>query len=380
MENNIQILYCGSYTEIVDGNFGGHGEGIYCFQFNTVNGNLQLLHTQKEINPSYLCIVNKELQYINNSEAPILFTITELLASKNPSLQSYSINKNNYTLNLINSQVIEGGCPCHVAYINNDISNKLIAVSCYETGNVILYNLDKKVLLDPLTIQHKGHSQHPTRQSSAHAHCVYFDHALNKILVADLGLDEVRVYTIQQENSISTAVLHQIINLPAGSGPRHICFDTKFKHGFIINELTGSVTIIKNNGIKNNIENADSYDIIGTFPMLEPSTLHCDYGGAAIRVSDNGNYIYTSIRSDNTIRLYTFDKVNSTIKHIDTYKTLGTTPRDFIIDPTGKWLLITHQDSDTITIFSINPNNGTLRFFNIVENIKSPVSLAWLII
>jgi len=32
------ILYAGSYTQIITGTFGGHGEGIYCFDFDSDNG------------------------------------------------------------------------------------------------------------------------------------------------------------------------------------------------------------------------------------------------------------------------------------------------------------------------------------------------------
>ena len=40
------ILYVGSYTEIVAGDFGGYGEGISCFEFdaNEVRHELQKTH------------------------------------------------------------------------------------------------------------------------------------------------------------------------------------------------------------------------------------------------------------------------------------------------------------------------------------------------
>ena len=33
----------------------------------------------------------------------------------------------------------------------------------------------------------------------------------------------------------------------------------------------------------------------------------------------------------------------------------GEQPRDLAIDPSGRWLLIANQDSDTITVFPIDP-------------------------
>jgi 6-phosphogluconolactonase len=191
------------------------------------------------------------------------------------------------------------------------------------------------------------------------------------------------VYSVQKnkENSKAenknefTAVEEQIISLPAGSGPRHICFDENYAYGFIINELNGSVTIIKYNAEKK------EYDIRGNFDLsgqLSESSINTDLGGAAIRVSADGRFVYTSMRSDNTIRLFAFDRISESLNYIASYPTGGTTPRDFTIDPTGKWLLVAHQDSDTIAIFNVNSYNGTLSLFNTVENIKSPVCLSWL--
>jgi 6-phosphogluconolactonase len=138
----------------------------------------------------------------------------------------------------------------------------------------------------------------------------------------------------------------------------------------------GSVTIIKHSAEKK------EYEIKGTFSTLvsglDTASLDTDLGGAAIRVSADGKFVYISMRSDNTIRLFEFDHIAESLNYITSYPTGGLTPREFTIDPTGKWLLVAHQDSDTIAIFNVNSSNGTLSLFNTVENIKSPVCLSWL--
>jgi len=228
--------------------------------------------------------------------------------------------------------------------------------------------------IEPINIYHKGSSQHPSRQTQAHAHCACFDAMSNKLLVCDLGLDQVKVYNVEINNDSFNAIEEQIILLPAGSGPRHICFDDNYSYGFIINELTGSVTIIKYSAEKN------EYEIKGNFDETEtkPVNIETDLGAAAIRVSKDAKFIYTSMRSDNTIRLFAFDPIAESLSYIASYPTQGRTPRDFTIDATGKWLLVAHQDSDTISIFNVNSYNGTLSFHKTVNDIDSPVCLAWL--
>ncbi|MEI6152396.1 MAG: beta-propeller fold lactonase family protein, partial [Chitinophagia bacterium] len=203
------------------------------------------------------------------------------------------------------------------------------------------------------------------------------------LLVCDLGLDQVKVYSVQKnkENGNTEnknefkAVEEQVIALPGGSGPRHICFDENYSYGFIINELTGSVTIIKHSAEKKEYEIKGTYD---TKVQLSESSINTDLGGAAIRVSADAKFVYTSMRSDNTIRLFEFDPIKESLNYIASFPSGGLTPRDFTIDPTGKWLLVAHQDSDTISIFNVNSSNGMLSLFNTVENIKSPVCLSWL--
>ena len=403
--NQTHILYVGSYTEIVAGDFGGHGEGISCFAFYASTGELKLLNNQFQVNPSYLSIasiMHSSSIKLETKSSTYLFAVSEILASKKPVIHSYTINEN-HSLSLINTQNIEGGCPCHIHYFKNAEGLSFTASACYETGNLLIHNVDVEKIdktinnninveltadvnfHEPLNIYHKGSSQHPTRQTQAHAHCTCFDTVSNKLLVCDLGLDQVKVYSIQKKNSVDNnktdnkiefnAVEEQIISLPAGSGPRHICFDENYAYSFIINELNGSVTIIKYNAEKKEYEIKVNFDLSG---QLSESSINTDLGGAAIRVSADVRFVYTSMRSDNTIRLFAFDRISESLNYIASYPTGGRTPRDFTIDPTGKWLLVAHQDSDTIAIFNVNSYNGTLSLFNTVENMKSPVCLSWL--
>ena len=397
--NQTHILYVGSYTEIVAGDFGGHGEGISCFAFYASTGELKLLNNQFQVNPSYLSIasiMHSSSIKLETKSSTYLFAVSEIIASKKPVIHTYTIHEN-YSLSLINTQAIEGGCPCHIHYFKNAEGQSFTASACYETGNLVIHNINVEPTADvnfhePLNIYHKGSSQHPSRQTHAHAHCTFFDIESNKLLVCDLGLDQVKVYSVQKnkENSKAenknefTAVEEQIISLPAGSGPRHICFDKNYAYGFIINELNGSITIIKHSAEKKEYKIKGNFDLSGQLSgslnesVNTSTSIDTDLGAAAIRVSADVRFVYTSMRSDNTIRLFAFDRISESLNYIASYPTGGRTPRDFTIDPTGKWLLVAHQDSDTIAIFNVNSYNGTLSLFNTVENMKSPVCLSWL--
>ncbi|MCB1211086.1 MAG: beta-propeller fold lactonase family protein, partial [Verrucomicrobiales bacterium] len=40
----------------------------------------------------------------------------------------------------------------------------------------------------------------------------------------------------------------------------------------------------------------------------------------------------------------------------------GQIPRNFCLDPTGKWMIVAHQNSNTVALFRVDPETGKLSF------------------
>ena len=51
----------------------------------------------------------------------------------------------------------------------------------------------------------------------------------------------------------------------------------------------------------------------------------------------------------------------------------GKTPRNFAIDPTGKWLLAANQNSNNICVFRIDPSSGKLEATGEEIKVSHPV-------
>jgi 6-phosphogluconolactonase len=352
------ILYAGSYTEMIVGDFGGHGDGIYCFDFDPGKGSLQLIHTKPATNPSYLCIPS----------AKYLYTHTEIFEAKKPRVQFYSIDPYDFSLQLMNEQAVPGGFPCH---INFSKTNNCVLVACYETGNTIIYPVmqDGKLLPAAKVLQHNGSSVNKLRQERAHAHAVIVDHIFNNIIITDLGIDKVMVYHFAANNGGFEEKPEQAVGLPPGSGPRHIAVHSQTKRAYVLNELTATITMMHyDNG---------HLELLGTYETL-PKDLRATASAAAIRISADGKFIYTSDRGDNCITVLRSDRDKATLEVIGRQKSLGKTPRDINLDPTGNWLLAANQDSDSIAIFKVDKNTGMIKYEDLVENINSPVCLEWL--
>jgi 6-phosphogluconolactonase len=56
---------------------------------------------------------------------------------------------------------------------------------------------------------------------------------------------------------------------------------------------------------------------------------------------------------------------------------MGKTPRNFSIDPTGKFLLAANQESNNIVIFRIDPTTGALSPNGEVTEVPAPVCMTF---
>jgi 6-phosphogluconolactonase len=55
----------------------------------------------------------------------------------------------------------------------------------------------------------------------------------------------------------------------------------------------------------------------------------------------------------------------------------GKTPRNFAIDPSGKWLLAAGQDSHGVSLFSIDQSTGKLSFTGRTVPVPAPVCITF---
>jgi 6-phosphogluconolactonase len=78
---------------------------------------------------------------------------------------------------------------------------------------------------------------------------------------------------------------------------------------------------------------------------------------AEIAISQNGKYLYGSNRGENTIVTYSIgaDGLLTLAGHTTCG---GDWPRNFVLDPSGKFLLVGNQKSDQISVFSIDSKTG----------------------
>lgn len=344
-------LFIGTYTR-------ESSEGIYLYKFDASNGTLDSLGAATGAkNPSYLT-VSPDQNYV--------YAVNEMADSAEATVSAFEFNRDNETLTFLNKQSSGGGAPCYIAL---DQTGQYAFVANYLGGSFSMLPIKEDGTLKPAkqVIQHQGSSVNPDRQESPHVHCSYPTPDNKALVVNDLGTDYVKQYAFDaEEGQLSESPSYEYKAEP-GSGPRHITFSPDGNHAYLVEELSGSVVAFKNHG--------DSLEVLQTVSVL-PENYEGAISGADIHVSPDGKFLYASLREDlNQIVIYRIDQESGSLSFVDRQSTKGQHPRNFMIDPTGEYLLAANMNSDTIVVFKRNKSKGTLEPTGTELKISMPVCL-----
>ncbi len=348
-------LFVGTFTHNTE------SEGIYIYEFNTKTGELkQKGNTKFSEDPAYLSIhQNGKWLYVANHTSE-----DSLMGSGR--ITAFEIDTNTWQLNKLNSVTSYGAAPC---YISIDGTGKYCFVANYNGGSVAIYSIQPNGKLSDSGkyIIHKGNGPHPN-QESAHAHMILPNIYNELVYASDLGSDKIYIYRIDTlNNSLVSANID--FSLTPGTGPRHMCFHPQNSWAYILGELNGTInfcSVDKESGSLSALQTIYTFD---TTKILEPKS-------ADIHIHPNGKFLYASNRGKlNNIAIFSIDKETGELNYISSMPTKGKTPRNFIIDPTGKFLLVANQDSNDVIVFQIDNTSGKLIDTNIKVNIPKPVCL-----
>lgn len=332
-------LYVGTFTT-------EDSEGIYYYQFNTDTGALtSKTLAVKSSSPNFIAYApNRTYIYAVNRAAD---------ETKADYVTAFKVNSNG-SLTEINSVDSHGKGPCHIS-INNEGTKAVI--SNYGSGTVSLYNINKDGSLNDASQVFDHNSE--TEKSHAHSAQFYKD----DLFVADLGRNAIYHYKLKDDTYELESPA--IVKMEDNPGPRHFSLSKNGKFMHIINEYGNSITSVKR--VKNGFQQID-FD----------STLDANYKGksfcADIHLSKNEKFLYGSNRGENSIAVFKRNKKNGTLDKIQNISTQGDWPRNFTLDPTGKFVLVANRRSSNIAVFSIDASSGKLTFLRDYK-IPTPVSL-----
>jgi 6-phosphogluconolactonase len=334
-----ELLYVGTYTD------GDAAEGIHLVRFDATSGGLRLAASvDGGANPSFLSMhPNGRWLYAVNE-------VTDYGGRPAGAVSAFAVDAGTGALSRINEVSSEGGAPC---YVSVDRGGRALLVANYVGGNVVLFPTHSSGAVLPATriVQHVGTGPDKERQEAAHAHFIAPDPSNRFALAVDLGVDRVLVYRLDVDNETMHHVEGAHADMRPGAGPRHLAFHPTLPLVYVANELDSTVATLRFDAATGRLA-----------PIASQSTLPAGWRGdnypADIHVSRSGRTLYVSNRGHNSIAVFSISGENlARVQHISTE---GDWPRNFALDPTGKWLLVANQRSGSVVVFARDDASGRL--------------------
>jgi 6-phosphogluconolactonase len=379
------FVFIASWTKDSPGK-GGEG-GIHTYQLNDEGFLIHISTIHEDLNIGNLCISN---------DNKFLYAVEEVKdfnkkISTGGGVYAYSIDPINGSLSFINKQPTMGAFPCflsidktrkslivanHGSYdsIMKTVKNKngdFEVVKIFDDGSVAMFPLNEDGSIKPIAYLdvHKGNGTHPFFQQSPHPHSVIFDNSDKFAIVCDKGNDTITTYSVDKNKNILAVKF--IYKTKVGIGPRHAVFHPKAPLLFVINEAVSTIT-----SYHFNKENGKLTEI-NTLPTLPIEFTNTNYP-ADIRIHPNGQFLYGSNRGHDSIVTFQVNQETGKLTLVGYTSLNGKTPREFNISSLGKYMLVGNQDSNSVSCFSIDSINGSLKLLKDTNKIPKPVCIQFI--
>ena len=355
-------VYLGTYT-------GENSQGIYLSTLDLASGKLSKPELAAElVSPSFLAI------HPSGKYVYAVGEIADFQGKKAGAVSALAVDPATGKLKLINQQPSGGGGPCHVAV---DPSGKCVLAANYGGGSVCSFPIgaDGSLKEGGSVIQHEGSSVNQQRQKEPHAHSINVDKEGKYAFAADLGLDQVLIYKLDAAHGTLAPNDPPHAKVEPGSGPRHFAFHPGGKFAYVINELANTVVAFEYNPHHGSLTEIQS---IGTLPRGFSGKSYT----AEVVVHPSGKFLYGSNRSFDdsdtplgSIAVFSIDEKTGKLTATSHQSEGIKTPRNFAVEPTGKWLLVGNQAGNSVIVFAIDPKTGALTPTEHKIEVGSPVCI-----
>ena len=339
-------LLIGTYTA-------SGSEGIYLYDFDTETGRLDARPRQvvKAENPSWLTFsADRQHVYAVNENGPGQRDAVGRVTS-------YRIDPSDGRLQEINRVLSLGSEP---TYSGVSLDGRYVFVANYSVsadpgGTLSVLPIGKAGALEPATqVKTDRASQvDRERQMSPHVHSAVVAPDGRAVFAQDLGADRIYVYRYEPARPEAPLALDEAqawVDTPPGSGPRHLVFSRDGRHAYLTLEMTGEVVVY--DYAEGNLAQKQRVS-------LAPPGFTGKNGAAALHLSPDGRFLYVTNRgTDNQLVAFAVAPSSGELTLIARRSTEGLEPREFAIDPSGRYVLIANQRSDKVMVMKRDPASG----------------------
>jgi 6-phosphogluconolactonase len=329
--------------------------GIYIYNMEASGGEFKIVASITGIeNPSYLHVSDHRIYAIseNKESADGLLSIYQFDGDQRPQL--------------ISRTAFEGAGSC---FVTTDHMERHVFVANYGSGSLTVFDFmtDTGIAVLAQQIQFSGSGPVAGRQDQSHIHAAVLSKDERYLYCTDLGAD--RLYRFLYEPDKAAPLIADpvpYIQLPPGSGPRHLDFSADGRWIYLITELSGEIFWLDT--LEWNTGGLECVSIVqqGYAGKIE---------GGDIRADESGQYLFASNRGDaNEIIAYRINSQDGKLTFYQRIGAAGLSPRNLLVLSRYNLLLAANEQSNSISVFRFKPD-GQLEYTSQHLNVCAPTCL-----
>ncbi len=348
------LMFIGTYTRNTP------SEGIYAFSVDHEAKRIRPLAINGAIdNPSWL---------VADPERRLLYAVNEVRdyrGAESGAVSAFSYDEGG-GLRLLSQRDSMGADPCHLAL---GPGGNYLLVSNYGGGSLASFPVESNGELGSFQsfVRHGGSSVDPVRQKAPHVHSITLDRRGELAYVADLGTDEMVMYPVDRNGQVTTAS-RKSVRVKPGAGPRHFCFDSVDRFGYLINELDNTIVSFERTAAGRLVE----LETVSTLPDDFTDASYC----ADIHLSPDCRFLYGSNRGHDSVAVFELGP-GGQMRCIQHQPTGGMHPRNIALAPGGRHLFAANRDSDNVVVFARDGETGRLEETGATVDVPAPACIVF---
>jgi 6-phosphogluconolactonase len=285
-----------------------------------------------------------------SKDQQLLFSVHEEVDGKG-AVSSYK--QENGTFTRLSTQLTQGDAPCYVLFRE---ASQTVYTANYMGGNLSVFQT-KAGQIQPI-------SQNIVYPKPSHAHMAAIMPDGGQLVVTDLAADKIHVHALLASGLVSTT--YTDVELPKGTGPRHLVFSRAGDIAYVLGELSGTVDVFR--------IYADEFTHIQRI-VLDASTGNPSHASADIHLSPDGKWLLASNRiTQNSIRVFAV-LPSGELRDFKEFP-VAKTPRNFQFDPSGRFVYVASQTENRIQKWAFE--EGVLTDTQQDIAVKQPVAILFL--
>jgi len=208
--------------------------------------------------------------------------------------------------------------------------------------------------------------------TARNAHSIVVDQSNRYAFVPHLGTDQIFQFKLEAGNGRLVSNTPAVVQMKAGTGPRHIVVSRDNRFAYLLNELTGTVTTLSLDAKTGLLTEQGSVSVLPAdtklvpgaprgpvAPGVTPRDVSTDIWASDLHLTPDGRFLYAAERTSSSLGAFSVDTASGKLTFLSSTPT-EKQPRGFAIDPKGRYMVVSGEKSETISAYVINQADGAL--------------------